>query len=67
MKVIGINGSPHKAGNTWHSLQTVGNRLKENGIDFEIIHIGNKAIHAALLVECVANTKMALVRLKMMI
>ncbi len=48
MKVIAINGSPHKAGNTWHALQTVGDRLKENGIDFEIIHIGNKAIHGCI-------------------
>jgi len=48
MKVIAINGSPHKEGNTWYALQTVGNRLKENGIDFEIIHIGNKAIHGCI-------------------
>jgi multimeric flavodoxin WrbA len=48
MKVIGINGSPNKEGNTWHALRTVGRRLEENGIEFEIIHIGNKAIHGCI-------------------
>jgi Multimeric flavodoxin WrbA len=44
MKVIAINGSPTKKGNTHHALEMVGAALKENGIDFEIVHIGNKAI-----------------------
>ena len=44
MKVIGINGSPHKAGNTFHALNMVGNELKAQGIDFEILHIGHKMI-----------------------
>jgi Multimeric flavodoxin WrbA len=48
MKVVAINGSPHKAGNTFHALQMVGSKLKENGIDFEILHIGNKAIHGCI-------------------
>lgn len=44
MKVIAINGSPNKKGNTHLALEMVGSALKENGIDFEIVHIGNKAI-----------------------
>ena len=48
MKVIAINGSPHKDGNTVQSLQVVGEKLKSNGIDFEIIHIGHKAIHGCI-------------------
>ncbi len=44
MKVVAINGSPHKNGNTFHALTVVGKQLEESGIDFEIIHIGNKAI-----------------------
>ncbi|MDP4239334.1 MAG: flavodoxin family protein [Bacteroidota bacterium] len=44
MKVVAINGSPHKAGNTYHALELVGSKLKMNGIDFEILHVGNKAI-----------------------
>ncbi len=39
MKVVAINGSPHKEGNTYHALQLVGSKLKENGINFEILHV----------------------------
>ena len=48
MKVVAINGSPHKNGNTYHTLKIVGAKLEENGIDFEIIHIGNKAVRGCL-------------------
>ena len=48
MKVIAINGSPHKDGNTYHALQLVGSKLHENGIDFEILHVGNKAIRGCI-------------------
>jgi len=45
MKVIAINGSPHKEGNTYHALTMIGNELKDSGIGFEILHIGHKMIH----------------------
>ena len=45
MKVIAINGSPNKEGNTFHALSMVGDELKKNGIEFEILHIGHKMIH----------------------
>jgi multimeric flavodoxin WrbA len=48
MKVIAINGSPHKEGNTFHALNMVGMELKEAGIEFEIIHIGHKEIHGCM-------------------
>ena len=48
MKVIAINGSPHKEGNTYHALRMVGSKLEENGIDFEILHVGNKNVHGCL-------------------
>ncbi|MDD3078460.1 MAG: flavodoxin family protein [Paludibacter sp.] len=48
MKVIAINGSPHKDGNTALALQTVGEKLKSNGIDFEVLHIGHKTIHGCI-------------------
>lgn len=48
MKVVAINGSPHKEGNTYHALKMAGSKLNEQGIDFEIIHIGNKAVHGCL-------------------
>jgi multimeric flavodoxin WrbA len=48
MKVIAINGSPHNVGNTYHALKMVGTKLEENGIDFEIIHVGNKAVRGCI-------------------
>lgn len=49
MKVVAINGSPHKNGNTWQALSMVGVALKENGIDFEIINVGNKAVSGCIV------------------
>jgi multimeric flavodoxin WrbA len=48
MKVVAINGSARKDGNTYHALKMVGNKLEENGIDFEIIHVGNKLVRGCL-------------------
>ncbi|HEX2937114.1 MAG TPA: flavodoxin family protein [Bacteroidales bacterium] len=48
MKVLAINGSPNKEGNTYHALTIIGSKLQEQGIDFEILHIGNKAIRGCL-------------------
>lgn len=48
MKVIAINGSPNKQGNTWHALSIIGNKLEEQGIEFEILHVGNKTISGCL-------------------
>jgi len=48
MKVIAINGSPNKEGNTYYALKMVGDVLKANGIEFEILHIGHKLIHGCL-------------------
>lgn len=48
MKVVAINGSPNKEGNTWHTLKIIGNKLQEQGIEFEILHVGNKTISGCL-------------------
>jgi len=45
MKVIAINGSPKKEGNTFHALSAIGKELIAEGIEFEILHVGNKNIH----------------------
>ncbi len=56
MKVIAINGSPKKGGNTYHALSMVGEELKNQDIDFEIIHIGNKMIHGCMACnKCLIN------------
>jgi len=48
MKVVAINGSPHKEGNTYQALMGVGKSLQENNIDLEIIHVGNKVVRGCL-------------------
>ncbi len=45
MKVIAINGSPNKKGNTFQALNMAGKELEADGIEFEILHIGHKLIH----------------------
>lgn len=57
MKVLAINGSPRKKGNTAFALQQVGSSLREESIDFEIVHIGQKAIHGCIdCGKCKSNT-----------
>lgn len=48
MKVLAINGSPNREGNTYHALTMIGSKLKEQGIEFEIVHVGNRAIRGCL-------------------
>ena len=44
MKVVLINGSPHENGTTARALKEVSKTLNYNGIDTEIITIGNKEV-----------------------
>ncbi|MEG6584245.1 flavodoxin family protein [Dendrosporobacter sp. 1207_IL3150] len=56
MKVIAFNGSPRKEGNTYHALKTIGDELEKSGIEFEVIHVGNKAVRGCLAcMGCVKN------------
>ncbi|MBO4667228.1 MAG: flavodoxin family protein [Bacilli bacterium] len=48
MKVLLINGSPHKNGATNRLLEEVADALNEEGIETEIIHIGNQNISGCL-------------------
>jgi multimeric flavodoxin WrbA len=56
MKVIAINGSPKKEGNTHQALKMVGDELLASGIEFEILHVGHKLIHGCTACgKCAAN------------
>lgn len=44
MKVLLVNGSPHKAGCTYTALKEVADTLQSEGVDTEIFWIGNKPI-----------------------
>lgn len=48
MKVIAFNGSPRREGNTFHALKMVGDVLVTEGVEFEIVHVGNKLISGCL-------------------
>lgn len=54
MKVLLVNGSPHKEGCTYTALKEVAKTLNEEGIDTEIFWIGNKALSG-----CIACKKCA--------
>lgn len=44
MKVVLINGSPHKNGTTFKALSEVAKAIDENGIETEIITVGDKEV-----------------------
>lgn len=48
MKVLLINGSPHKNGNTFLALSEVAKELEKEGIETEIISIGMKAVQGCI-------------------
>lgn len=44
MKVVALNGSPRKKGNTSHALQIVAAELEKEGIEVEVLQVGSQAI-----------------------
>jgi multimeric flavodoxin WrbA len=48
MKVIAINGSPRKEGNTHVALQMMADELKREGIEVETIQVGDQSIHGCM-------------------
>ncbi len=48
MKVLLVNGSPHKNGCTNVALEEIAKTLKEEGIETEIFHIGAKPVPACM-------------------
>jgi multimeric flavodoxin WrbA len=41
MKVLAINGSPRSKGNTAYAIDIVAEELKKEGIETEVVTIGN--------------------------
>lgn len=48
MKVLLVNGSPHKEGCTYTALSEIASTLKTEGVDSEIFWIGNKPISGCI-------------------
>jgi multimeric flavodoxin WrbA len=58
MNVLLINGSPNAKGCTFMALSEVGKTLNENGIDTEIIHVGNQDLRGCIVCnKCVKTGK----------
>lgn len=55
MKVLLINGSPHKNGCTYTALKEITDQLAKEGVDSEIYHIGTEAIHPCLACRACAK------------
>jgi multimeric flavodoxin WrbA len=56
MKVIGINGSPRKEGNTAILIQTVFQELNQHGIETELISLSGKNIKGCIACRaCIKN------------
>ena len=48
MKVLLINGSSHKEGNTFHALSMAAKTLEAQGIEAEIMQLGNKPVRGCI-------------------
>lgn len=48
MKVLMINGSPHAKGNTYTALHEMEKVFAENGVETEILHIGNQVVRGCI-------------------
>ena len=56
MKVLLVNGSPHKQGCTWTALSEVAKTLSEEGIEAEIFWIGLKPLAGCTACKTCAKT-----------
>ena len=48
MKVLLINGSAHKEGNTFTALSEIARQLKKQGVEAEIVQLGNKPVRGCI-------------------
>ena len=58
MKVLMLNGSPKANGNTARALQEMEKTFLEEGVEVEIVHVGNQAIRGCIACgHCYRNSK----------
>ena len=56
MKVLLLNGSPHKNGETYKALSIIEESLKEKGIDSEWFWLGTKPVRGCIACGSCSNT-----------
>lgn len=57
MKVVAFNGSPKANGNTRAALKLVADQLEKEGIEVEVIHVGNKELRGCIACNGCARNK----------
>lgn len=58
MKVLAINGSPHKNGCTYTGIKLMAEQLEKEGIEVEILHVGNQVIRGCTACNsCLRSTE----------
>jgi multimeric flavodoxin WrbA len=56
MKALAFNGSPKNEGNTFHAISMVAAELEKEGIETEIVQVGNKVIRGCTACgQCIKN------------
>lgn len=56
MKVLMVNGSPRKEGNTYRALEEIGKTLQAEGIEYEIFQLGNGQVRDCIgCAKCTEN------------
>ena len=48
MKILLINGSAHKEGNTFTALSEIARQLEKQGVEAEIVQLGNKPVRGCI-------------------
>lgn len=48
MKVLMLNGSPHAEGNTYTALHEMENVFSAEGIETQLVHVGNQAVRGCI-------------------
>lgn len=48
MKVLLLNSSPHEKGHNYTAVSAIRDRIREKGMDAEIVWLGNRIIHGCL-------------------
>ena len=48
MKVLLLNGSANKNGNTFTALSEIAQQLEKNGVESEIMQLGNKPVRGCI-------------------
>lgn len=64
LKVLLVNGSPHRSGNTFTALSEVARTLEEEGMEAEIVHVGNRPVQGVSVVTSAGKKVSAYFRMK---